>query len=168
MAGNGTNGNGTNGNKRSLPQVGEDPVANLPAIDGFPASEKIYVEADGLRVPVRRIHLSGGEPSFDVYDTSGPHGVDPHQGLPKLRKPWICRSLPHSRLAAWNNLPSPRKRRCCGFRVGGRCSHDRFRDALLTRIGSHIADTTRRPNEPTAEPSSAGHYRRQRCPDPCT
>jgi len=89
MAGNGTNGNGTNGNKRSLPQLGEDPVANLPAIDGFPASEKIYVEADGLRVPVRRIHLSGGEPSFDVYDTSGPHGVDPHQGLPKLRKPWI-------------------------------------------------------------------------------
>ena len=92
-----TNGNGngngkTNGNgngKRTLPQVGPDPVANLPAMDGFPASEKIYVEAEGLKVPVRRIHLSGGEPSFDVYDTSGPQGVDPHQGLPKLRKPWI-------------------------------------------------------------------------------
>ena len=40
-------------------------------------------------VPVRRIHLAGGEPPFDVYDTSGPQGLDPHQGLPKLRKPWI-------------------------------------------------------------------------------
>jgi len=88
-----SNGNGhdTNGNgkRSSLPQVGESPVANLPSIDGFPASEKVYVEAEGLRVPVRRIHLSGGEPTFDVYDTSGPQGVDPHQGLPKLRAPWI-------------------------------------------------------------------------------
>jgi phosphomethylpyrimidine synthase len=83
-----TNGNG-NGTKRSLKQVGPDPMANLPAIEGFPASQKIYVEADGLQVPVRRIQLSGGEPAFDVYDTSGPQGVDPHHGLPKLRKPWI-------------------------------------------------------------------------------
>ncbi len=90
--GHGSNGNGKNGNgngKRSLPQAGADPVANLPVMDGFPASEKIYVERDGLRVPVRRIHLDGGEPAFDVYDTSGPQGVDPHHGLPKLRKPWI-------------------------------------------------------------------------------
>jgi phosphomethylpyrimidine synthase len=92
--GNDTNGNGhgndTNGNgKRSLPQAGADPVANLPVMEGFPASEKVYVERDGLRVPVRRIHLDGGEPAFDVYDTSGPQGIDPHLGLPKLRKPWI-------------------------------------------------------------------------------
>src|ERR1044071_6693281 len=92
-----SNGNGHDGNKngngkrslRPLPQAGADPVANLPAIDGFPASEKVYVERDGLRVPVRRIHLDGGEPAFDVYDTSGPQGVDPHVGMPKLRKPWI-------------------------------------------------------------------------------
>ncbi len=84
-----TNGNGNGNGKRSLKQVGPDPVANLPVMEGFPASEKVYVEAEGLAVPVRRIHLSGGEPSFDVYDTSGPQGVDPHQGLPKLRKPWI-------------------------------------------------------------------------------
>ncbi|HEY0476227.1 MAG TPA: hypothetical protein VGD37_01815, partial [Kofleriaceae bacterium] len=71
-SGNG-NGNGGNGNgKRSLPQAGADPVADLPVIGGFPASEKVYVERDGLRVPVRRIHLQGGEPPFDVYDTSGP------------------------------------------------------------------------------------------------
>jgi phosphomethylpyrimidine synthase len=84
-----TNGNGNGNGKKSLKQVGPDPVANLPAIDGFPASEKVFVEQDGLSVPVRRIHLSGGEPSFDVYDTSGPQGHDPHQGLPKLRAPWI-------------------------------------------------------------------------------
>jgi phosphomethylpyrimidine synthase len=83
------NGNG-NGNGKRLPQVvGADPVANVPAIAGFPASEKIYIEAGDLRVPVRRIHLAGGEPPFDVYDTSGPQNVDPHIGLPKLRAPWI-------------------------------------------------------------------------------
>src|SRR5215510_7307043 len=98
MSTNGDHGNNGNGNgkqsqprslPRSLPQAGVDPVANLPAIEGFPASEKVYVERDGLRVPVRRIHLQGGEPPFDVYDTSGPQGADPHVGLPRLRKPWI-------------------------------------------------------------------------------
>jgi phosphomethylpyrimidine synthase len=87
IEGDGKSGDG-NG-KRSLPLAGADPVANLPAIEGFPASEKVYVERDGLRVPVRRIHLEGGEPAFEVYDTSGPQGIDPHLGLPKLRKPWI-------------------------------------------------------------------------------
>src|ERR1043165_4278827 len=92
--GNGHNGEDGNGKRaRSLPQAGADPVADLPAIEGFPASEKVYVERDGLRVPVRRIHLSGGEPPFDVYDTSGPQGCDPHAGLPKLRAPWIAARL---------------------------------------------------------------------------
>src|ERR1043165_2606992 len=77
--------------KRSLPLVGDDPVANLPTIDGFPSSEKVYVEAEGLRVPFRRIHLAGGEPPFDVYDTTGPQGCDPRAGLPKLRAEWIAR-----------------------------------------------------------------------------
>ena len=78
--------------KRSLPVAGTDPLANVKPIEGFPASEKVYVEAPGsdVRVPVRRISLSGGEPAFDVYDTSGPQGVDPHHGLPKLRAPWIA------------------------------------------------------------------------------
>ncbi len=75
--------------KRPLPQIKSDPVANLPAIAGFPASEKIYVADGDIAVPVRRIQLTGGEPAFDVYDTSGPQGIDPHVGLPKLRKPWI-------------------------------------------------------------------------------
>ncbi len=86
----GANGNGTNGNgKHKLPIAGADPVAGLPAIEGFPASERVMVAADGLEVPVRRIHLQGGNAPLDVYDTSGPQGCDPHHGLPKLRKPWI-------------------------------------------------------------------------------
>jgi phosphomethylpyrimidine synthase len=71
-----------------LPVV-TDPVANLPVIADFPASQKVFIEEGGLSVPVRRISLSGGEPPLDVYDTSGPQGHDPHKGLPKLRKPWI-------------------------------------------------------------------------------
>ena len=82
------NGNGGNGNGKHLPVVSED-IGELLAITQFPASEKVYVEQDGVRVPVRRVNLSGGEPPFDVYDTSGPQGHDPHHGLPKLRKAWI-------------------------------------------------------------------------------
>jgi phosphomethylpyrimidine synthase len=75
-----------------------DPVQELTPITGFPGSEKVYVEKDGVRVPVRRIHLTGGEPPLDVYDTSGPHldsarpavtVEDLHRGLPRLRQPWI-------------------------------------------------------------------------------
>jgi phosphomethylpyrimidine synthase len=56
----------------------------------FPNSRKVYVEGrQGVRVPMREISLSGGEPPLRVNDTSGPLGVDPHTGLPKLRTPWI-------------------------------------------------------------------------------
>src|SRR5918994_6776163 len=49
----------------------------------FPNSTKVYVEgARGIRVPMREISLSGGEPPLQVYDTSGPLGCDVEQGLP--------------------------------------------------------------------------------------
>ena len=58
--------------------------------DNFPGSTKAYVgAADGVRVPVRRIALSAGEPPLDVYDTSGPLGHDVRDGLPELRREWI-------------------------------------------------------------------------------
>src|SRR5262245_7848119 len=61
--------------------------------ESFPSSHKIWREVlhggEMLRVPFRRIHLSGGEPPLDLYDTSGPQGVDPHAGLPRLREAWI-------------------------------------------------------------------------------
>jgi phosphomethylpyrimidine synthase len=58
-----------------------------------PPDSKVYVERDGLRVPERQIRLGGGEAPFRVYDTSGPQGVDPRVGLPKLRQPWIERRV---------------------------------------------------------------------------
>jgi phosphomethylpyrimidine synthase len=58
--------------------------------DAFPSSHKVWVEGErGVRVPMREIRLSGGEPPLRVYDTSGPRGIDVRQGLPALRDAWI-------------------------------------------------------------------------------
>src|SRR5688500_3218841 len=43
-----------------------------------------------LRVPVREVALSGGDPPVRLYDTSGPQGHDVRAGLPKLRESWIA------------------------------------------------------------------------------
>ncbi|MBL8681501.1 MAG: phosphomethylpyrimidine synthase ThiC [Myxococcales bacterium] len=59
----------------------------------LPSSSKVYLETDGLCVPMREIRLSGGEPPVRVYDTTGPQGHDVREGLPKLRKPWIDRRV---------------------------------------------------------------------------
>ncbi|MCA9712135.1 MAG: phosphomethylpyrimidine synthase ThiC, partial [Myxococcales bacterium] len=70
-------------------------VAILPPLrEHFPSSERVY-EGE-LRVPFRRIELGGGEPPLQVYDTTGPEGCDPRQGLPKLRQPWIDQRAPQS------------------------------------------------------------------------
>ena len=58
-----------------------------------PPGERVYLD-DTLRVPMRDIKLSGGEPDFRVYDTSGEHGdpamaVDLHAGISKKRRAWI-------------------------------------------------------------------------------
>ncbi|HUH02233.1 MAG TPA: phosphomethylpyrimidine synthase ThiC, partial [Kofleriaceae bacterium] len=82
------NSNG-NGGKRPLPTVGADPVEGLQQPALFPRSEKVYVERDGLKVPFRRVHLTGGEAPVDLYDTAGPVNNDLHAGLPRLRAPWI-------------------------------------------------------------------------------
>ncbi len=59
--------------------------------DAFPNSRKVYVEGrHGVRVPMREIQLSGGEPPLRVYDTSGPLGTDVREGLPPLRAAWIA------------------------------------------------------------------------------
>ena len=51
-----------------------------PAITtgALPASSKVYITGTlhDIRVPMRRIELSGGEPALTVYDTSGPY-TDP-------------------------------------------------------------------------------------------
>jgi len=64
--------------------------------DCFPGSTKMFKEAvheetkEVLQVPFRRVQLTNGD-HFDIYDTSGPQGVDPRQGLPKLRANWVAR-----------------------------------------------------------------------------
>ena len=56
----------------------------------YPGSSKVHIEGtNGVRVPMREIVLSGGEPPLRVYDTSGPQGGNVRQGLPKLRRDWI-------------------------------------------------------------------------------
>jgi len=61
--------------------------------DCFPGSEKCYntVEHNGrkMEVPFRRVHLTNGS-HFDLYDTSGPQGINPREGLPKLRADWVA------------------------------------------------------------------------------
>ena len=57
----------------------------------FPGSRKVYIEAEGIRVPMREICLGASEPPLLVYDTTGPQGVDVRDGLPKLRAPWVER-----------------------------------------------------------------------------
>jgi phosphomethylpyrimidine synthase len=58
-----------------------------------PNSRKVYLEqpchGTTLRVPMREIQLSGGQPPLCVYDTSGPQGYDVKRGLPPLRREWI-------------------------------------------------------------------------------
>ncbi|MGH2721048.1 MAG: hypothetical protein ACRDJO_05535, partial [Actinomycetota bacterium] len=41
-----------------------------------PASRRVYVPGTrpDVRVPVREVDLSGGNPPVRLYDTSGPHG----------------------------------------------------------------------------------------------
>src|SRR5467141_110314 len=59
-------------------------------------SRKIYLTGSrpDLRVPMREVALSGGEPPLVLYDTSGPYtDADAHpdikRGLAPLRGPWI-------------------------------------------------------------------------------
>jgi phosphomethylpyrimidine synthase len=82
--GNGRHGNGAS---RTAPAT-EDMGTDYPA--AFPNSRKVYVDGTrGVRVPMREIHLTGGEPPLRVYDTSGPQDGDIRQGLPLLREAWI-------------------------------------------------------------------------------
>lgn len=71
-------------------------IQSVPYSDAFPNSTKEYKtvthESSGheLRVPYRRVHLEDENLAhLDLYDTSGPRDVSPHEGLPKIRKEWV-------------------------------------------------------------------------------
>jgi phosphomethylpyrimidine synthase len=67
--------------------IGGDRVPKLPSMEeSFPRSKKVHVGP--LEVPMREIDLQNGE-RFRAYDTSGPEGHDPRQGLPKKRLEWV-------------------------------------------------------------------------------
>ena len=76
----------------------------FPAYDeAFPASTKSFIEGPhGIRVPVREIALSGGEPPFRVYDTSGPQGIDVRDGSPSVRGEWLAA---RARAGSWEQGP---------------------------------------------------------------
>ncbi len=100
----------------------------------FPASRRIYVEGEGVRVPMREIAQTPSRtnkglepnPSLTVYDTSGPYTdpavtIDLLRGLPPLRESWITArsdtevlSAPSSCFARhpaseFPHLPKPRR-----------------------------------------------------------
>src|SRR5215216_6900177 len=75
------------------------PLAAADFTSAFPASRKVYVDGpSGVRVPMREIVLTNGD-TLRVYDSSGPHGHDVREGLPKLRQPWVAPRSPSTRSA---------------------------------------------------------------------
>jgi len=87
-----------NGTKNGLSLLGENGSQKAGA---FPGSHRVFVEGGrGIRVPMREIALSGGEPPVRVYDTSGPENQDVRQGLPRLREPWIRSRGPYGEAEA--------------------------------------------------------------------
>jgi len=99
----------------SVSQSSAPPASSLLTYEeAFPGSRKVLVDGPlGVRVPMREIALSGGNPPLRVYDTSGPQGVDVREGLPQLRRPWIegrgdTVELPrHLLLDAWKREMPP-------------------------------------------------------------
>ncbi len=76
------------GNRPRVAPKTEDVGTDYPG--AFPNSRKVHVEGSrGIRVPMREVHLTGGEPPLRVYDTSGPRELDVREGLPPLREAWI-------------------------------------------------------------------------------
>ena len=68
------------------------PTANTFA-EAFPNSTKVFENG----VPFREVKLGGGEAPIRLYDTSGPQGHDPKQGLPKLRESWLVQRRANSK-----------------------------------------------------------------------
>ncbi len=65
----------------------QDSPSLPPLQQSFPNSEKLHQD-EGLQVPLREITLTNEE-KVQVYDTTGPQGHEPRQGLPKRRQAWI-------------------------------------------------------------------------------
>ncbi len=74
-----------------MPTTPYEPLTEADFDQAYPGSRRVYVEGpQGVRVPMREVVLSGGEPPLRLYDTSGPRVGDVHVGLPGVREPWIA------------------------------------------------------------------------------
>ena len=64
--------------------------ANTNKVSESAIQRKIYVTGSrpDIQVPFREVILTGDEPAFRLYDTSGP-GCDPEIGLEPIRQKWI-------------------------------------------------------------------------------
>ena len=65
------------------------PLTDADFRSAFPGSRKVLVDGPGVRVPMREIALSDGEPPLRVYDASGPLDHDARGGAPLVRDAWI-------------------------------------------------------------------------------
>ena len=57
--------------------------------NAYPNSRKVLVGETDVKVPMREVSLSGGEPPVRLYDASGPQGTDVREGIPAVRREWI-------------------------------------------------------------------------------
>ncbi|MFT7537622.1 MAG: phosphomethylpyrimidine synthase [Hyphomicrobiaceae bacterium] len=64
----------------------QETIIPRPLAASFPNSDKVVVS--DLEVPARDIRLTNGD-MVRVYDTTGPQGHAPKDGIPKRRQPWI-------------------------------------------------------------------------------
>jgi len=82
--------NGTTTDTQRPETVPTDAGSDADYGTAFPNSRQVHVEGSrGIRVPMREISLSGGEPPLLVSDTSGPRRHDIRAGLAPLRAEWI-------------------------------------------------------------------------------
>ncbi len=65
----------------TMSQPIDQPLTDADVDHAYPNSRKVHLEGPGgVRVPVREITLSGGEPAVQVYDASGPRHRDLERG----------------------------------------------------------------------------------------
>ncbi len=117
-------------NRRAKPAF----AASSSFSECFPNSSKVYVEGPhGVRVPMREIALSGGEPPLRVYDTSGPQGFDVRKGLPSLRGDWIrAQDVEESRVTSYESRhPKPDSRLAARGQSGATLIPDTLRRPAL-------------------------------------
>ncbi len=77
--------------ERAAPGSSATPNSGGGALRAHKIHRELLHGGETLRVPSRRVHLSGANGHLDLYDTSGPQGFDPRDGLPKLRERWIAK-----------------------------------------------------------------------------